>query len=986
MDKMKDIKNFFKDIERYEDRYYQNLMQTRVSNILLISTYYDAFIFEEDGKLSEQISGEYNELNLSAAPNITNVYTGEEALEELAENHYDLVITSFRIGNMKPAKLAAHVKAINEEIPVVLLLNSLSDISVVRHRQKLLDNIDEVFLWNGESKIFLAIVKQMEDRLNLDTDTKEGLVRIILLIEDSIHYYSMFLPVLYTQIMKHIQKLISSELNDKQKLLRMRARPKVMLVHNRDEAEKIVKNYQRYLWCIISDVKYNYQGELDENAGINFLQEVKKHIPYIPMVLQSSDKENKAKADAIGVPFIHKNSQNLLKELISFINYSLGFGDFYFRTKEGEITATNWTELEKALKKVSTKVLKYHAKRNHFSIWFSARGEIQIAMKLRSWNIDKFENLEEMRKFLIEVVRFIRKKSNRGRIIDFNKFNLDMEDEIVRLAAGSFGGKGRGLAFLNHFLIWHKLDQIEGVRIKIPKTSIIGTEEYDYFIESNEIIRKLNHLENGEIKKIFLKGKLSAKLEKKLKAYLKVITKPLAVRSSSLLEDSQFQPFAGVYETYMIPNNHEDMDIRYSHLAKAIKLVYASTFLKNAKQYMEGLQYKFEEEKMAVVIQVIVGNQYEKYFYPHFSGVAQSHNFYSMKKLPAESGICSLALGLGMTIVEGEKVFLFSPASPKRDMIDSENMLKNSQTEFYTIDLHKTDFDLAKGESCTLKKLGLRKAEEHGTLEQAASTIDRYSGMMYAGTQMKGVRVLNFANIVKYNAFPLANILKKILKHGEKAMGVPIEIEFAVNLSKNNEEQSPTFYLLQIRPLTLNEEDNSIDIEEQNKDDLILYSGQSMGNGTFETYDIVYIPQSRYDNTLTEEMAAEIENINEEMKMAKRRYILMGPGRWGSRDRFLGIPVRWNQISFAQLIIETDTREHHVEASYGSHFFHNILSMNVGYLSVMQDDAPYFIDWEWLDNQTLYKDNKYFKQIRTNNPITIKIDGRQNEAIIKKPD
>ena len=952
---------------------------------MLISTYYDAYIFEEDGKLSEQISVEYNALNLSSAPNITNVYTGKQALKELDKNQYDMVITSLRIGNMKPEDLAQKIKEKHPELPVVLLLNVLSDVTAIENKRDFLKNIDEVFIWNGDSKIFLAIVKQMEDRLNLETDTKEGLVRVILLVEDSIHYYSMFLPVLYSEIMEHIQKLISSELNDKQKLLRMRARPKVILVHDRNKAEEIINKYKRYLWSIISDVKYSHNGDTDKRAGIKLLKRVKKEIPNIPTILQSSDKKNKAKADEIGVPFLHKYSKDLLKQLSSFINYSLGFGDFYFKTGEDEFKATNWTELEEALRIIPLDVLEYHARHNHFSIWFSARGEIRIAMKLRYCNIDEFEDLEHMRTFLIEIVKFIRRKSNRGRIIDFNQFNLDMEDEIVRLSGGSFGGKGRGLAFLNHFLIWRKLDRIDGVRIRIPKTSIIGTQEYDKFLENNNIEDNIHDMENDEVKNIFINGELSDQLKLRLKAYLRVVTKPLAVRSSSLLEDSQFQPFAGVYETYMIPNNQDKIDERYEQLAKAVKLVFASTFLKNAKRYIEGLQYRFEEEKMAVVIQQVVGNQYGDYYYPHFSGVAQSHNFYAMKNLPGDCGICSVALGLGVSVVEGEKVFIFSPSEPQREIITTKQLLKNSQTEFYAIDLKNKDFNLFDGESCTLKKLELFDAEKHGTLESVASTFDPYSKKVYPGIHGKGPRVIDFANIVKYESFPLSKILRKLLKEGQKAMGVPVEIEFAVNLSTDNEENLPTFHLLQIRPLTLNEEGNEIEIEELNKENLILYTEQGMGNGKFELEDIVYMPPQRYDNTLTEEMAREIEAINESLKKGRRKYLLIGPGRWGTRDRFLGIPVRWNQISFANIIVETDTKQHYVEASYGSHFFHNILSMNVGYLSVMKDSDSGFIDWSWFKEMDTFKDHKYFKQIRTKEPFVVMIDGRKNVSIIKKP-
>jgi len=980
------IREFLKDIENFESRNYSNLMKKRVRKILLISTYYDAYIFEEDGKLSEQITGEYNALNLSSVPTIKHVYTGEEALNELQNDKYDLIISLLRIGKITPFELSKQIKEIYPELPVVLLLNVLSDVSVIDNKKKQMEYIDEVFIWNGDSKIFLAIVKLIEDRWNLEDDTKNGLIRIIILVEDSIHYYSIFLPVLYSEIMMHVQQLITGELNDHQKLLRMRARPKVVLTHSYEETMQVFRKYKKYVWSVISDVKYNMNGSPDSEAGIKLIRNIKEELPYLPALLQSSEIANKVKAENINIAFLHKYSKDLIKQLRDFIKYSLGFGDFYFNTEEYQLKASNWLELEEAIRVLPLSVILYHAERNHFSIWFSARGEMKIAMKLRYKNIKDFPQSEDIRTFLIEIIKFIRHRRNRGNIIDYNELNLDLDDEVVRLSGGSFGGKGRGLAFLNHFLIKNNIDKrFPETIIRIPKTAIICTNEFDYFIDHNNIKPDIIEKENDEIKRIFLEGELSEGLLTRLETYIKVVQTPVAVRSSSLLEDSQFQPFAGVYQTYMLPNNHQVERVRFEQLCMAIKLVFSSKFLKNAQRYIEGLSYKFEEEKMAVILQQVVGTRHESLYYPHFSGVAQSYNYYATKDFNHESGIVSLAFGLGMTVVEGERGFLFSPAEPKRSFISDEHLAKTSQNHFYAINMENSQYDLMRGESATLIRNDVSEAISHGTLDHIASTFDYHSQRLFPGITNVGPKVISFADILKYEYFPLAEILRLLLREGQRAMGTPIEIEFAVDLADKRDNNKSVFYLLQIRPLALNEEEHfnaNVSIE---NDRLLLLSNQGMGNGKWEDiYDIVFVTQDKYNNLYTEEMAAEIEIINEQMKKENRRYILIGPGRWGTRDRFLGVPVKWEHINHAKVIVETDTESHFVEASYGSHFFHNLVSMNIGYLSVMKADKNNFIDWKWLISQKALYSKKYFTVIRTDNPNTVIIDGRKSITVIYK--
>lgn len=987
--KMEELNYYYNKFKFGEDIFHQ-LMQNRVRDILLVSTFYDAFIFEQDGRLSEQIFGEYRQLNLTTAPRITSVPTGADALEKLKDNSFDLVITMMRIGEIGPFELAKTIKKDFPTLPVLLLLNVQSDYIIWENHAE--DNvyIDDVFLWNGDTKLFLAMVKSVEDRMNVEFDTANGLVRVILLIEDSVHYYSLFLPSLYAVIMKQTQKLIEEEVSDINKQLRMRVRPKVIMAHDFDDAIEIFDKYKDYMLCVISDVRYKVGGEIQADAGIRMIDHIISKNRDLPIILQSSEDENEEVARQRGVFFLNKNSKRLFSDLRNYMIYNLGFGNFIFRDQDGQVIgeAVDIADFEEKILHIPEESLVFHSKFNHFSNWLIAHGEIQIAKKIRPMKIEDFESKDELRKFLYHVFRTVRIEKNRGKIINFDAVSLTELNQVIRLTEGSLGGKGRGLAFLNALLCTMDYEKkYEGFGISLPSTAIIGTTEFDQFIENNRIIESVAGKSDDEIDAIFIKGKLSDNLVSRLEIYLDHIHYPIAVRSSSLLEDSQAQPLAGVYRTFMLPNNHVDKLFRLRQLMDAIKLVFSSVYLSDARNFLEALNFKAEEEKMAVIIQEVAGGRHaDSYYYPHISGVAQSYNFYPTAHMTHTDGIANIALGLGKSVVEGKLNFRFCPRYPETEMLPQQELVRSAQKEFFALDLSRNDFDLTKGEETTLVKQSLKEAEKQGVLRYIASVWDYENNRLTDNLESPGLKVLTFSSILKYNHFPLARIVQELLEIGEIALGIPVEIEFAVNLDHDNlMGQIPSFYILQIRPLSVTTEAYRIDVEKLDKKDLIMYTEHGMGNGIIDDLtDIIYMDPERFDKTRTQEMQAEIETLNEKMHRENKRYILIGPGRWGSRDRFLGIPVRWPQINRAKVILETGLRDFIVEASQGTHFFHNLVAMNVGYFTIPYVSQTDFVDWEWLLNQPVTERGDFFVHLEFDHNLVVRMDGKTGLAVIHK--
>jgi len=748
----------------------------------------------------------------------------------------------------------------------------------------------------------------------------------------------------------------------------------------------IFMKYKEFMLCLISDVKFKKDGKLNSTAGFSLVKQTRKEIRELPIVLQSSDDENANQAYELKTTFINKNSETLLLDFKSFITHYLGFGNFIYRDKEGSqiAVAKSLKEFENLLRTIPEESLLYHARKDHFSMWLMARGEIQVAKILNPAKVTDFKDPESLREYLISVIRNFRNEQNIGKVIPFEESAIPDEHNILTLTEGALGGKGRGLAFINTLIYNYDFSQhIPNINIRTPKTSIIGTDEFEYFLDRNKLLERVVFEDNYDrIKEWFLEGKLTDTLIRKLKLIIKTITKPLAIRSSGLFEDSLNQPFAGIFETYLIPNIHPDPNVRLEQLMNAIKLVYASVYSRTAKGYIEAINYKIEQEKMAVIIQEVVGNHYEDVYYPHISGVAQSYNYYPFAHMKPEEGFAVAALGLGRYVVEGERAFRFAPQYPTLEINSPVDECKGSQVYFYAVDLKKEDVNLLEGEEAGLRKLDVEVAERHGTLKHCASVFSFDNNRIIPGLTAAGPRVVNFADILKYNYIPLAKTIEVVLDVVKEAMGSPVEIEFAVDLNKD-EDNKASFYVLQIKPLIGNTSDYIVDMNKIRPEEILLYSEKEMGNGLIDTIDeVVYVEPDVFDKARTLEMAEEMEKINAEMIRDNRNYILIGPGRWGTRDRWIGVPVTWPQISHAKIIVETSLEDFPLDASSGSHFFHNVTSMNVGYFCVQPELSKSFIRYDVLRAQENIRKTQFFTIVKFNKPLIIRMDGKKRISVI----
>jgi hypothetical protein len=978
-----------KFLERHnaERDVFHDLQPFKVKEILLVANLYDAYSIEGEGRFSDHMLGEYYQLSLTSLPRVTGVTGEEEAFNRLKSRHYDMIIIMVGVHKESPLVLCRKIKEKYPYLPTFLLLNNPADAPFVKKQKALGVPFDNYFVWTGESKVFFAMVKLLEDQVNVDNDTKKGLTRVILIVEDSAEYYSSYLPILYTLVLEQTRNLIEDVSTDElYKVLKLRARPKILLASNWEDSISIYNKYKDSLLCVISDMRFPKNGELYDTAGFELIKLIKNDLPNLPTVLQSSDSENAKYAFTLKANFINKNSESLLQDLKSFINYYLGFGHFVYRDNKGRqiAVAKSMKEFEAYLETIPEDSLAYHAMKNHFSLWLMARGEVKIAKLINPIKVSDFKSLRELREFLIDIIRKRRRETNKGRVVNFEESASIDETNVVSLAGGSLGGKGRGLAFINTLIYSFELGRLlSGINIKTPITAIIGTDEFDMFMERNHLWDSVKGEKDFDVlQRLFIEGSLSYTLEKVLRVFLRQIVKPIAVRSSSLFEDSMSQPFSGIFGTYLLPNNHPEFEIRLRQLSDAIKLVFASIYSRSSRTYFEAINYKVEQEKMAIVIQEVVGNRFNDTFYPHISGTAQSFNFYPVAHMTPQDGFAVMAVGLGHYVVEGERAFRFSPSYPSLDIVSHNDLYKNSQVHFYAVDLNKKDLNLLEGENAGLISLDISTAEEHGTLNHSASVLNTDNDTIVPGLDVPGPRVINFADILKYNYIPLSATLKVILDVVAEATGNPSEIEFAVDLTKDTEGNA-SFYLLQIKPLVGSGAGYEIDEESINHEDLILQSGKSMGNGIIDDItDIIYVEPEKFDNLRTTQMADEINAINDKMLKANSRYVLIGPGRWGTKDRFLGIPVAWPQISNAKVIVEVDLPDFHLDASLGSHFFHNVTSMNVGYFSINQGSNDGRIDWDKLAGQKVIETGKFFRHIRFEKPLTIRMDGKKGIAVI----
>jgi len=977
----------FLDRHNAERDVFHDLQPFKVKEILLVANLYDAYSIEGEGRFADHILGEYYQMSLTSIPRVTGVSSEDEAFNRLKARHYDLVIIMIGVDKDSPMDLCRKIKDKYPYLPTYLLLNNPSDMDFVKRQKAKKVPYDNYFVWTGESKVFFAMVSQLEDKVNVENDTQKGLTGVILLVEDSADYYSSYLPMLYSLVMDQTKNLIQDVSTDElYKVLKLRARPKILLASNWESALVIFNSYRNNLLCVISDMAFPRNGIMNEKAGFELIQHIKSHLPNLPTVLQSSEPENAKYAFTLKANFINKNSESLLQDLKSFINYYLGFGHFVYRDNSGRqiAVAKSMKEFEAYLQTVPEDSLAYHAMKNHFSLWLMARGEVKIAKLINPIKVSDFKSLKELREFLLDIIRRRRQELNKGRVINFEESAVIDETNVVSLSAGSLGGKGRGLAFINTLIYSFELGRlITGINIKTPVTSIIGTDEFDMFMERNHLWKLVKEEKDFDlIQKAFIESSLSFTLEKKLRVFLKKINKPIAVRSSSLFEDSMSQPFSGIFGTYLLPNNNPDPEIRLKQFSEAIKLVFASIYSKNARAYFEAINYKIELEKMAVVIQEVVGKMYDETFYPHISGSAQSFNFYPVAHMTPKDGFAVAAVGLGQYVMEGDLAYRFSPSYPALEIISQKDLYKNSQVRFYAVDMAKRDLNLLEGENAGLKMLDISVAETHGVLDHIASVLNPDNDTISPGLETPGPRVVNFADILKYNYIPLASALKTVLDVVTEACGTPVEIEFAVDLTMD-EDGKASFYLLQIKPLLGTGAGYNVDPDTINEEDLVLLSRKSMGNGIIDNIkDIVYIEPQKFENTMTIEMADEIAAMNEKMVKENRKYVLIGPGRWGTRDRFLGIPVAWPQISGAKVIVEVSLPDFNSDASLGSHFFHNVTSMNVGYFSVNQNSGQDVIRWENITRQKEITKGKFIRHVRFDAPLLIRMDGKKSIAVI----
>jgi CheY-like chemotaxis protein len=972
-------------------RRFQDLMRFRVRKILLVSSLYDSFILAEDGQLNEALLREYLELNLSQNPDLTRVSTGAEALEAAAtRGRFDLIISTLRVGDMDAAELARRVRQAGLEIPVVVLAYNNRELTDFVARQDT-SALERIFLWQGDVRVLLAMVKYTEDRRNLIHDSGEFGVPVIVVVEDNIRFYSSFLPTIYSELVNHTHNLIQEGLNLAQKMMRIRARPKVLLATTYEEAWHYVSTYEDQLLGIISDIEFPREGKLNRRAGLDLIQRINESRRDIPSVLQSSIPENEEMARSAGAAFLLKGSPVLLQQLREILKDHFGFGDFVFRTPDGrEIDrAHDLATLIEKLQTVPGECLAYHGERNHFSNWLKARTEFALAEALRPRQVTEFPTMESLRQELVRGITEYRHEWDKVIVADFQRERYDPLISIARIGGGSLGGKARGLAFVNRLLNDSDVEErFPNVRISVPSSVVLGTDLFDQFLERNDLRDfAIGSTSDAAVERRFLAASFPEEALDDLAAYLEDVRYPLAVRSSGLLEDSPNQPFAGVYRTFMVPNNDPDPAMRLRQLVDAVKRVYASTFCVAAKSFLEMTPYRLEEEKMAVIIQKLVGARHGTRFYPDFAGVGRSHNFYPTAPLKAEDGVVAAALGMGKIVVDGGTSLRFSPRFPRHVVTQSsvDDILNNSQREFYALDLERPP-DLAGDEGSELTRYGLKEAEQDGTLSALGSTYSPDNDVVYDGISRPGVRVVSFAPVLKLDVFPLAEILDSLLHLGAAGTSAPVEVEFAVNLSVPA-GLPPEFGFLQMRPLAMSRELEELEIGHVLSSELICRSCSVLGNGKVDDlHDLVVVDYHRFERARSREVAELLARVNARLQSEGRHYLLIGVGRWGSTDPFLGIPVTWSQIAGARVIVEAGFKDFKVTPSQGTHFFQNITSCNVGYFTVNPEAGDGFIDWDWMAEQKAVEEMDCVRHIRLKRPVVVKMSGQTGEGVILKPE
>ena len=967
---------------------FNELMQNRINKILIVCSNYDYYMLEEDGRIDERIFNEYTALNLRYPPNFIHANSAKRAIRKLESDKIDLVITWLDIGNYNAFETSKQIKEAYPNVPIVALSLYSSEL-----RKKLKSEkakvIDYVFHWNGNVDIFLAIIKITEDRMNAEKDINKIGVKAILLVEDSLKFYSRYLPIIYKIILKQTRSFMSEGLNEHRRMMLMRGRPKILLAINYEEGLELFEKYRHNLLGVISDVSYYRNGVRDKQAGFEFLKYVRSYKRYFPFLIQSSDSNNEVLTLKLKGKFLYKFSETLGTDLKNYINKYFSFGDFEFWDPEQKKVLAVVKDLngfQKALNEVSLAAISYHAIRSEYSKWLKSRALFPLANLFSNIEYDDFDDAEQIRRFLLEAIKVYRVYRSRGVIVKFDKEKYDEYLGFARIGDGALGGKGRGLAFVDSFLKRHKLfRKYDDVHISIPRTVVLSTEIFDEFIEKHNLIKFVAESHNDqEILNKFISKPLPEWVLADVQAFLNVVKRPIAVRSSSVLEDSHYQPFAGVFATYMIPNTNDERMLNM--VSNAIKSVIASAFLKNSKTYLKATSHTIEEDKMAVILQEVTGKQYNDVYYPNISGVARSINFYPIGDEKPNEGMANIAMGLGEIIVGGGRTLRFSPYHPKKvlQLSSPDSTQRDTQQYFYGLDLNPDSYKVSINESINKKKITIREAKNHGSLKFVASTYDLQNNIIRPGVLHDGIRVITFDNILKYNTFPLAEILKDLLQIGQREMRNPIEIEFAINLDVPR-DKARIFSFLQIRPIVESIETKNRLPENLKNEDTIIYSESALGNGSYNhIYDFVYVKPETFNPANTREIAAAVEKINKKFTDDDKQYILVGPGRWGSSDPWLGIPVIWPQISAAKIIVEAGLKDFRIDPSQGTHFFQNLTSFKVGYFTINPFKNDGFFDLNYVNNQPSIYENKYLRHISFKNPLNVIIEGKTNRAAIFK--
>ena len=971
-----------------KDVTFVNLMMRRIYNVLIVANPYDAFMLEDDGRIEEKIYNEYMELGLRYPPTFTQVSTSEEATAVLKTTNIDLVICMPGNADNDAFSVAREIKGKFPKIHCVVLTPFSHGITR-RMQNEDLSIFDYVFCWLGDTNLILSIIKLIEDKMNIEHDIKEGGVQMILLVEDSIRFYSSILPNLYSYVLKQSQNFATEALNSHLATLRMRGRPKVLLARTYEEAWQLYEKYKDNCLGVLSDVRFPYQNEKDPEAGLKLLRAIRETDEYLPLIMESSESSNREKAEAEHFHFVDKDSKTMSRNLRHLMEEHMGFGDFIFRdptTHEEILRVHSLKQLQDNIFKIPNDSMLYHVSRNHMSRWLAARAIFPVSQFLKKITWHKLQDVDAHRQIIFDAIVQYRHMKNIGEVAVFDRTKFDRFAHFARIGDGSLGGKGRGLAFLDNVVKRHpEFNQFANATVQIPKTVVLCTDVFDQFMEQNNLYPiALSDISDEEILSHFLKAQLPDDFIEDFFIFFEATKSPIAIRSSSLLEDSHYQPFAGIYSTYMIPWL-PDKYAMLEMLAAAIKSVYASVYYRDSKAYMKATKNVIDQEKMAVILQQVVGKSYGDHFYPNISGVLRSLNYYPIGDETAEEGIASLALGLGKYIVDGGQTLRVSPYHPNQvlQMSEMEIALKETQTRFYALDMENVTHDFKVDDGFNIKKLRIKEADADGSLNYIASTYDPYDQVIYDGLYDTGRKIISFNGVLQHGVFPLPEILQMSMKYGAEAMRRPVEIEFACNI---NEDKSGEFYLLQIRPIVDAKEMLDEDITQIPDDACLLRSHSSLGHGISEDItDVVYV---KYDDNFSAMnnfyVADDIERINRKFLADGTNYVLIGPGRWGSSDQYLGVPVKWPHISAARVIVEVALKNYHVEPSQGTHFFQNLTSFGVGYLTIDTNDSKMggVIRKEVLDAMPAIEETEYVRHVRFDKPLKIMMDGKKQEGLV----